>query len=106
MGTCKVQKIVLNCDQTEQEQQRIVAWHHQQLALDRVEMPGAPFEEVHCSLMDVLHLSGQRPHQGRRVLLSSKPGREYHGQHKDRNVQFPCRHPGSITRCFRPVDVL
>ena len=64
--TCRVEEIILNGEQTEEEQRRIVAWHHKQLALDQAEMPGAPLsldvEEVHCTLMDVLHLSGQRPH--------------------------------------------
>ena len=73
MGTCKVEEIILNGDQTEEEQRKIVTWHHQQLALDQAQMPRAPLslevEEVHCTLMDVLHLSGQCPAQGRRVLL-------------------------------------
>ena len=64
--TCRVEEIILNGEQTEEEQRRIVAWHHKQLAVDQAEMPGAPLsldvEEVHCTLMDVLHLSGQRPH--------------------------------------------
>ena len=51
---------------------------------------GAPqsldVEEVHCTLMDVPHLSGRRPHQGERLYLHDKPGRECHGQHKDRHV--------------------
>ena len=58
-------------------------------------MPGAPLsldvEEIHCMLMDVLHLTGQHPHQGDRVQLHNKPGREHHGRHSDRHVQFPCR---------------
>ena len=48
-------------------------------------------EEIHCTLMDVLHLTGQRPHHGDQVQLHNKPGREHHGRHSDRHVQFPCR---------------
>ena len=48
-----VKEIILNGDQSEEEQRMIVAWHHQQLALDQAQMPGAPLsldvEEVHCT---------------------------------------------------------
>ena len=67
LRVCKVKEIILNGDQTEDEQRRIINWHHQQLAMDQEHMPGAPLsldvEEIHCTLMDVLHLTGQRPHQ-------------------------------------------
>ena len=83
LRTCDVKEIILNGDQSEEEQQRIVAWHHQLLALDQAQVPGAPLsldvEEVHCTLMDVLHLSGRRPHQGERVYLHDKPGRTAQG---------------------------
>ena len=41
LRTCNVKEIILNGDQSEEEQQRIVAWHHQQLAQDQGQMPGA-----------------------------------------------------------------
>ena len=48
LRTCEVKEIILNGDQTEEEQQGIVAWLHQQLALDQAQMPGAPLSlDVH-----------------------------------------------------------
>ena len=95
LRTCEVREIILNGDQTEDEQREIIDWHHQQLARDQVDMPGAPLsldvEEIHCTLMDVFDLMGQRPHQGDHVRLHKEPGRDHHGRHADRNVQFPCR---------------
>ena len=95
LRVCEVREIILNGNHSEDEQREIIDWHHQQLARDQEDMPGAPLsldvEEIHCTLMDDLHLTGQRPHQGDRVRLHDKPGREYHGQHLDRHIQFPCR---------------
>ena len=71
------------------EQREIIDWHHQQLAKDQEDMPGAPLsldvEEIHCTLMDILHLTGQRPHQGDRVQLHNKPGRG----HESCGIFFP-----------------
>ena len=95
LGVCEVREIILNGDQSEEGQREIIDWHHQQLARDQEDLPGAPLsldmKEIHCTLMDVLHLTGQRPLQGDRVRLHNKPGCEHHGQHSDRHVQFPCR---------------
>ena len=66
LGVCEVKEIILNRDQSEDKQREIIDWHHQQLAKDQVDMPGAPLslnvEEIHCTLMDVLNLTGLRPH--------------------------------------------
>ena len=39
MGTCEVREIILNGEQTEDEQKEIIDWHYLQLAKDQVEMP-------------------------------------------------------------------
>ena len=95
LNVCEVREIILNGDQSENEQKEIIRWHHQQLAKDQEEMPGAPLsldvEQVQCTLMDIYDLAGQRQHRGDYVRLHTRPGRDYHERHADRCVQFPCR---------------
>ena len=92
---CDVKELVLNGEQSDEEQKKIIAWHYRQLAKDQAEMPGAPLsldvEQVPCTLMDVYDIAGQRAHKGDYVRLHTRPGPERHGRHADRNVQFPCR---------------
>ena len=92
---CEVRELVLNGEQSDEEQKDIIAWHYRQLAKDQEQMPGAPLsldvEQVPCTLMDVFEICGQRAHKGDSVRLHTKPGPEYHGRHADRHVQFPCR---------------
>ena len=89
---CAMREIILN--QTEEEQRKIVVWHHKRMAEDQATMPGSPLsldvEEVRCMLQDVLELAGL-PHRDDSVRLSINPGLEHFGQHKDHYVQFPCR---------------
>ena len=95
LRTCDVKELVLNGEQTDVEQKEIIDWHYRQLAKDQAEMPGAPLsldvEQVPCTLMDVFDIAGRRAHKGEYVRLHTRPGREHHRRHADRNVQFPCR---------------
>ena len=88
----KVRELILNGEQSDEEQKEIIAWHYRQLAKDQEEMPGAPLsldvEQVPCTLMDVYDIAGQRAHKGDSVRLHTKPGPEYHGRHADRHVQL------------------
>ena len=92
---CETKEIILNGDQTEDEQRKIVEWHQKRMAEYQAAMPGAPLsldvEEVRCTLQDVLELAGHLPHRDDSFKLSINPGLERFGQHKDRYVQFPCR---------------
>ena len=92
---CEVRELILNGEQSDEEQKNIIAWHYKQLAKDQEQMPGAPLsldvEQVPCTLMDVFEICGQRPHKGDFVKLHTKPGPDHHGRHADRHVQFPCR---------------
>ena len=95
LDRCVIREIILNGDQSEEEQKEIVSWYHDQMARDQKEMPGSPLsldvEQVTCTLRDVLYLGGQLPHEGCEVELSSTPRVEHYGGQRDRHVQLPCR---------------
>ena len=95
LETCRVEEIVLNGDQSEEDQHKIIAWHYDQLRRDQAEMPGSPLsldvEQVVCSLMDVLDLAGKRDHRGDHVKLHPRPGPDYYFSRPDKSYQFPCR---------------
>ena len=78
---CDVKELVLNGEQTDEEQKEIISWHYRQLEKDQADMPGAPLslnvEQVPCTLMDVYDIAGQRAHEGEYVRLHTRPGREY-----------------------------
>ena len=42
LKTCDVNELVLNGEQSDEEQKEIIDWHYRQLAKDQAEMPGAP----------------------------------------------------------------
>ena len=95
LDTCTVQEIILNGNQSKEEQRDIVRGHYNELRRDQAEMPGSPLsldvEQVVCTLMDVLDLTGQRDHRSHRVKFHSRPGSEYHNHSPDSNFAFPCR---------------
>ena len=74
---CNTREIILNGDQTEEEQRKIMAWHHKRIAEDQATMPGSPVsldvEEVRCTLQDVLELAGHLPDRDDSVRLSNNP---------------------------------
>ena len=90
---CTVKEIVLNGDQSEQEQLDIIAWHHERMTEDNNVFPYTPLsldvEQVCCTLKDVLWLGGQQSYKRALVTLSDRPGDEHFGAHKDRYVQLP-----------------
>ena len=42
LDTCTVKEIILNGNQSEQEQQDIIAWHHEKMAEDNDVFPYSP----------------------------------------------------------------
>ena len=92
---CEVKEIILNSDQSEQQQLDIIAWHHERMEEDSKVFPYTPLsldmEQVRCTLKDVLRLGGQQSYQKSSVTLSDHPGDEKFGAYKDQYVQLPVR---------------
>ena len=57
LDNCTVHEIVLNADQSEEEQKEIIAWHHARMAEDQISFPNSPLSldvlEIH-----ILYLEG------------------------------------------------
>ena len=87
LDNCIVKEIILNGDQSEQEQRDIIAWHHEKMAEDNDVLPYSSLsldvEQVRCTLKDVLRLGGQQSYKKSSVTLSDRPGDEHFGTHKD-----------------------
>ena len=99
LDTCTVKEINLNGDQLEQEQQDIIAWHHEEMAEDNDIFPYSPLsldvEHVRCTLKDVLRLGGQQSYKKSSVTLSDRPGSHVHKKCQERAHFRPDLRPHS-----------
>ena len=72
---CRTEEILLNGNQMEKEQRKIISWYHHKMAEDNATMPNSPHdvEQVRCTLKDVLRLAEQVPYDRSSVVLSDSP---------------------------------
>ena len=81
LNNCVVKEIILNSNQSEKEQQDIIAWHHEKMVEDNDVFPYSPLsldvEQVCCTLKDVLQLGGQQSYKKSAVTLSDRPRDEH-----------------------------
>ena len=88
LNHCKTEEIILNGNQTEKEQKKIISWYHDRMAEDNATMPNSPLsldvEQVRCTLKIVLRLADQIPYEKNSVVLSDSPGSNNFGVHQDR----------------------
>ena len=75
---CTIKELILNGNQSEEEQRALVEWHYKQMAKDRMIFLGAPLsvdvKEVQATVLDVLRLCRVEKHDGNTVQLSERPG--------------------------------
>ena len=71
---CKTEEIILNGNQTEKEQKKIISWYHYRMGEVNATMSNSPLsldvEQVRCTLQDVLRLAEQVPYHRNSVVLS------------------------------------